>query len=151
VATAAALVTTAVLVQFPIRLVATDGLKTVPYRLAAHPSEIRPIPREGLNTGPIPVGARLNTVPHLLDVLTPVGDGLQTVPHVAYLMIDATTGSRIALRWGDPDRALPVGSLIKPFTALAYAVTHRFEYPTYVCRGTADGCWLPSGHGPIGI
>ena len=46
---------------------------------------------------------------------------------------------------------MPVGSLIKPFTALAYADTHRFTYPAFTCRGSADGCWLPAGHGRVGI
>jgi cell division protein FtsI/penicillin-binding protein 2 len=41
--------------------------------------------------------------------------------------------------------------LIKPFTALAYAGTHRFTYPTFVCHGSGDGCWLPAGHGPLGM
>jgi cell division protein FtsI/penicillin-binding protein 2 len=54
-------------------------------------------------------------------------------------------------RWDDLERPLPVGSLIKPFTALAYADTHRFTYPTFTCRGSADGCWLPAGHGRLGI
>ena len=46
---------------------------------------------------------------------------------------------------------MPIGSLIKPFTALAYADTHRFTYPAFTCRGSADGCWLPAGHGRVGI
>jgi hypothetical protein len=98
------------------------------------PSPIRLIARDGPKTVPIPVG-----------------DGLQTVPDVPYLMVDATTGSSVALHWDDPGRPLPVGSLVKPFTALAYAAAHRFAYPTFVCHGAADGCWLPAGHGRIGI
>lgn len=68
-----------------------------------------------------------------------------------YLLLDAQTGQVIEAHWDGPDRPLPVGSLIKPFTALAYAGAHRFTYPTFVCRGTADGCWLPTGHGHIGM
>lgn len=68
-----------------------------------------------------------------------------------YLLLDADTGHVIEAHWEAPDRPLPVGSLIKPFTALAYAGAHRFTYPTFVCRGTADGCWLPTGHGRIGM
>jgi cell division protein FtsI/penicillin-binding protein 2 len=68
-----------------------------------------------------------------------------------YLLLDAETGQVIEAHWDGPDRPLPVGSLIKPFTALAYAGAHRFTYPTFVCRGTADGCWLPAGHGHIGM
>jgi hypothetical protein len=69
----------------------------------------------------------------------------------AYLLLDAATGHVIEAHWDGPDRPLPVGSLIKPFTALAYAGAHRFTYPTLVCRGTADGCWLPAGHGRLGM
>jgi cell division protein FtsI/penicillin-binding protein 2 len=69
----------------------------------------------------------------------------------AYLLVDASTGRVLDARWTDVDRPIPVGSLIKPFTALAYADTHRFIYPTFTCRGRADGCWLPAGHGRVGV
>jgi cell division protein FtsI/penicillin-binding protein 2 len=36
---------------------------------------------------------------------------------------------------------------VKPFTALAYGERHGFQYPEYICRE----CWLPLGHGRIGI
>jgi len=68
----------------------------------------------------------------------------------AYLLLDAST-RRLDARWDDPDRPLAVGSLIKPFTALAYAGTHGFVYPTLVCRGSADRCWLAGGHGRISM
>ena len=77
--------------------------------------------------------------------------GETTSPEPSYLLIDATTGMVRDARWDDPDRPLPMGSLVKPFTALAYAEAHRFTYPTQVCRGSADGCWLPAGHGRISI
>jgi cell division protein FtsI/penicillin-binding protein 2 len=69
----------------------------------------------------------------------------------AYLLIDAATERVLDARWDDPDRPVPVGSLIKPFTALAYAGDHQFTYPTLPCRGSSDGCWLPAGHGRIGL
>jgi Penicillin binding protein transpeptidase domain len=76
----------------------------------------------------------------------------EPTPHEpSYLLIDAATGRVVDARWDDPDRPLPMGSLIKPFTALAYAEGHRFTYPTSVCRGSADGCWLPAGHGRISM
>ena len=40
---------------------------------------------------------------------------------------------------------------MKPFTALAYGEQHDFQYPAHTCRGTATGCWLPRGHGEIGL
>jgi len=45
------------------------------------------------------------------------------------------------------DQPAGFGSLIKPFTALAYAAKHGYQYPERVCTG----CWLPRGHGRIGI
>jgi cell division protein FtsI/penicillin-binding protein 2 len=69
----------------------------------------------------------------------------------AYVLIDAATERVLDARWDDLERPVPVGSLIKPFTALAYADTHRFTYPTFACRGSADGCWLPAGHGRVGM
>jgi len=44
-----------------------------------------------------------------------------------------------------------MGSLVKPFTALAYAEEHEFRYPAHLCRGTRSGCWLPAGHGSVDI
>jgi cell division protein FtsI/penicillin-binding protein 2 len=44
-----------------------------------------------------------------------------------------------------------MGSLVKPFTAIAYGEQHEFRYPEYVCRGTASGCWRPRGHGQINL
>ena len=68
-----------------------------------------------------------------------------------YLLVDAASERLLDARWEDRDRRLPIGSLIKPFTALAYADTHGFVYPTFTCRGSADGCWLPAGHGRVGV
>ncbi len=45
---------------------------------------------------------------------------------------------------------IPIGSLVKPFTALAYAETHNFRFPEHVCTG-GNSCWLPKGHGTLGI
>lgn len=77
------------------------------------------------------------------------GDLSSDVP--AYVLVDAASHRVLESRWDDFGRPLPVGSLIKPFTALAYADTHRFTYPRFTCRGSADGCWLPAGHGRTGI
>jgi cell division protein FtsI/penicillin-binding protein 2 len=70
---------------------------------------------------------------------------------LAYVLVDAASQRVLDSRWDDLDRPLPVGSLIKPFTALAYADTHRFTYPTFTCRGSVDRCLLPAGHRRIGI
>ena len=69
---------------------------------------------------------------------------------VSWLVLDAHTGQLLASQWPDADRPIPVGSLTKPFVALAYARTHR-EYPHYTCAGTATRCWLPKGHGTLSL
>ncbi len=70
-------------------------------------------------------------------------------PGVSYLLLDARGGALLAARWEDPERPVPVGSLIKPFTALAYGASHNYDFPVFRCAGRA--CWLPRGHGRIGI
>src|ERR1700740_1137563 len=56
-------------------------------------------------------------------------------PDLSYLMIDADTGAVLAVRWEWPEEPAPLGSLVKPFTALAYAESHDFRYPSSECRG----------------
>ena len=70
---------------------------------------------------------------------------------VAFLLLDVRTGALLASRWDDAGKPIPMGSLVKPFIALAYGEEHQFRYPRHVCRGGAAGCWLPRGHGEIGI
>jgi hypothetical protein len=69
----------------------------------------------------------------------------------AYLLIDAATERVIEARWDDVERPVPIGSLIKPFTALAYAGSHGLAYPIFECRGRADACWLAAGHGRVAL
>jgi len=70
---------------------------------------------------------------------------------LSYLLLDATTGRLICSRWNDAQQAVPVGSLVKPFTALAYVRTHGFVFPELTCKGAQDRCWLPQGHGRVGL
>jgi len=72
-------------------------------------------------------------------------------PDISFLLLDAHTGRVLASRWDRPDTPIPMGSLVKPFTALAYGEEHDFRYPSHTCRGTATGCWLPRGHGDVGL
>ncbi len=71
--------------------------------------------------------------------------------NLSYILLDAPTGSLVAARWDNASQPVPMGSLLKPFTALAYGEAHSFHYPEYVCRGQAGGCWRPRGHGRIGL
>lgn len=70
---------------------------------------------------------------------------------VSFLLLDARTGEILASRWQDPETPIPLGSLAKPFTALAYGQQHDFRYPTHTCRGIATGCWRPGGHGDVDL
>ena len=69
--------------------------------------------------------------------------------NISYLLLDAHTGALLASRWPQPDQPVPVGSLIKPFTALAYGESHAFKFPEHVCSGKQ--CWLPHGHGRLDL
>jgi len=68
---------------------------------------------------------------------------------VSFLLLDARTGSLLASNWDDPERPIPLGSLIKPFIAVAYGEAHQFHFPVHLCN--AGGCWLPRGHGAVGL
>jgi cell division protein FtsI/penicillin-binding protein 2 len=70
---------------------------------------------------------------------------------VSYILLDANSGVLLASHWENYDHPIPVGSLVKPFTALAYAGAHDFRYPTYECRGQASGCWQVHAHGKLDV
>lgn len=71
--------------------------------------------------------------------------------NTSYLLFDARTQVLLSSRWEDPSRPIPLGSLVKPFTALAYAQAHDFQYPKHMCRGAASGCWQLHPHGELDI
>ena len=71
--------------------------------------------------------------------------------NVSFLLLDARTGRVLASRWDHLEAPIPMGSLVKPFVALAYGEQHNFRYPGHTCRGTATGCWLPAGHGDVDL
>lgn len=64
-----------------------------------------------------------------------------------YLLLATAGGTTLAERWRNDQRPAPLGSLVKPFVALAYGEAHLFEYPVFEC----SRCWLPGGHGRISI
>ena len=72
-------------------------------------------------------------------------------PDISFLLLDTQTGAVLTSRWDNPEKPIPVGSLVKPFAALAYGEQHGFHYPVHRCRGTATRCWLPGGHGQIDL
>jgi hypothetical protein len=62
-----------------------------------------------------------------------------------YLALDLIRGNHFG-QWEQPDKAVSMGSLLKPFLVVAYARTHN-KFPELLCRGAADHCWLLKGHG----
>jgi hypothetical protein len=70
-------------------------------------------------------------------------------PNVSYLLTACATTRAICSRWAHPMDPVTVGSLVKPFTALAYGETCGFRYPAFTCSGAR--CWLPQGHGRLEI
>ena len=69
-----------------------------------------------------------------------------SAPGLSYLLLDGN-GRIVAQRWEHAERDLPVGSLIKPFIAVAYGRAHR-AFPRLRCTG-GKTCWLPRGHGVL--
>jgi cell division protein FtsI/penicillin-binding protein 2 len=61
------------------------------------------------------------------------------------LLLDAHTAAVLAVHWENVEKPVPVGSLVKPFTALAYGSAHAYRYPEHMWE--AGRCWLSRGHG----
>jgi cell division protein FtsI/penicillin-binding protein 2 len=72
-------------------------------------------------------------------------------PETSYLLLDANSGAVLASHWDQYEKPIPMGSLVKPFTALAYADAHAFRYPVYECKGKASGCWQDQPHGKLDL
>lgn len=70
---------------------------------------------------------------------------------VSFLLLDARSGQVLAANWNRADEPIPMGSLVKPFTALAYGEQHNFKYPVHICGGTITGCWFARGHGELNL
>jgi cell division protein FtsI/penicillin-binding protein 2 len=69
--------------------------------------------------------------------------------NLSYLLLDAS-GNMVAERWPTQQPISP-GSLVKPFLAIAYGEQHNGLFPTVRCLGTRSRCWLPRGHGSLGL
>lgn len=70
-------------------------------------------------------------------------------PDLSYLLLDGS-GKVLAERWATQQAVSP-GSLVKPFLAIAYGEQHGGRFPTVRCLGTESRCWLPRGHGNLGL
>jgi len=79
------------------------------------------------------------------DSSAPAVDRAFPQPSVNYLVLNVRSGQIAASRWPGMDVPVPVGSLVKPFLALAYGGT----FPEFECQGSASGCWRAQGHGHL--
>lgn len=68
---------------------------------------------------------------------------------VAFLQLDIESGTLTKRNWPHEQDPVPIGSLAKPFIALAYAEGHHYTYPRLTCK--PNQCWLPRGHGAVNI
>jgi hypothetical protein len=66
-----------------------------------------------------------------------------------FVLLQVGRRTVLAETWINARTAAPLGSLVKPFFALAYGSANAFRYPQFVCA--PGGCWLPSGHGKVTI
>lgn len=69
---------------------------------------------------------------------------------ISYLVLDGE-GREIAHRWDNLAEVVSPGSLVKPFTALAYAAQYGEVFPHVICKGKKSLCWLPAGHGEMNL
>jgi len=70
-----------------------------------------------------------------------------TAADINYIVVDVKTRQVVDQDWPDAEKPIPVGSLVKPFTALASCG----EFPEWICHGAVDRCWLAKGHGAVGF
>ena len=68
-----------------------------------------------------------------------------TRPDLSYMLMSISARRLIAVRWPDSERSIPMGSLLKPFVALA----HGSPFPVITCNGAGDRCWKSAGHGRL--
>jgi cell division protein FtsI/penicillin-binding protein 2 len=67
---------------------------------------------------------------------------------VSFILLNSS-GNVLAQRWENADRPIPIGSLVKPFLAVAYRQGHQ-TFPSFTCKGQKT-CWYPHGHGKISM
>lgn len=70
--------------------------------------------------------------------------------NLSWVLLDRS-GRILAQNWDDPDLPISAGSVLKPFIALAWGEQNGLHYPRILCKGTRNRCWLPRGHGIIGL
>jgi cell division protein FtsI/penicillin-binding protein 2 len=71
-------------------------------------------------------------------------------PDLTWILMDRS-GKVLAQRWPAANDAIPPGSLVKPFLAMAWSQQFGNRFPRVRCMGTKTLCWLPRGHGELGL
>lgn len=74
----------------------------------------------------------------------------RTTPNLEVLVLDLRTHETLANTFHSTT-PIPVGSLLKPFLAIAYFKAHPGPSPAVVCHGHPDRCWKDGGHGAITV
>ena len=64
---------------------------------------------------------------------------------ISWIALDLATGAQSGM-WSKAENPIGMGSLLKPFVALGYYLTHT-AYPVLRCAGARSGCWYAAGHG----
>ena len=67
---------------------------------------------------------------------------------VSFILLN-DSGDVLTQRWENADKQIPIGSLVKPFLAVAYLEGHR-DPPSFTCKGQKT-CWYPRGHGRLSM
>jgi cell division protein FtsI/penicillin-binding protein 2 len=67
----------------------------------------------------------------------------------SYVLLRIADGSVVKSNWDHAETPVPVGSLVKPITALAYGWGHAMAFPAHTSTGR--DCWLQAGHGRIDL
>jgi Penicillin binding protein transpeptidase domain len=123
-----------------VTLLLLSGIAFCPDRLRSAQSSITPSRDSGAPSGAL----FLQSAGSMLEREFATRD-------LSFLLLDARTGNVAASHWDDPGKRIPLGSLVKPFTGLAYAEAHDSQYPLHVCKGKASGCWQVRPHGELDI
>lgn len=69
---------------------------------------------------------------------------------LSWIVVDGS-GRVLAKHWEADGVPIAPGSLVKPFAAWAYGEQHHFVFPHAYCVGAKGHCWLPRGHGSLGL
>jgi len=64
----------------------------------------------------------------------PASEGCSQSDRTSFLALDAHTGAVIASRWENPEKPIPLGALVKPFTAPAYGDANSPIRPMFVAE-----------------